>query len=371
MENRCYCEISCSLISHNIKLIQSIIPDQSSILGIVKANGYGIGYQQLALQLKNAGVSIFAVASLSEAIELRAVLPQEDILILGYTPVKDIALIEKYGFIQSIFSYEYALALSKYKVRTHLKIDTGMSRMGIIYHEADKRIDEIFKIKEVLNDIEGIFTHFSVADSDESDDIQFSLKQVQLFDECVQKLEDSGINFKYKHVANSYGIINFPQLKYDFVRPGILLLGAHSSYECYQKSEYDFKPVLTWKCKVGLIKELKAGTPISYGRTKITEKDMKVATITCGYADGYPRQLSNKGYVLIKGQRCPILGRVCMDQMVVDVTGLEVYLDDEVILIGKSDREEIRVEDIALWCNTITNDIFCGISSRVERIYYD
>lgn len=371
MENRCYCEISRSLISHNIQLIQSLIPDNTKVLGIVKANGYGIGYEELAKVLQKCGVEIFAVASLKEAIELRELDFKEDILILGHTPTKDIPLLKKYNLIQSVFSYQHAKELSVYQVRTHIKLDTGMSRMGVVYQSEDKRLEELIKITKVLNHIEGIFTHFSVSDSDEEQDIEFSLNQVYLFNECVELLKEQGITFKYQHIANSYGIVNFPELNYDYVRPGILLLGAHSSYACFQKNEYDFKPVLTWKCRVGLVKEIKKGTPISYGRTKIADKDMKVATITCGYADGYPRELSNKGCVLINGYRCLILGRVCMDQMVVDVTDIEVTVDDEVVLVGKSKSQEIRMEDLALWCNTITNDLFCRISSRVERVYYD
>lgn len=371
MENRCYCEISRSAISHNIKLIQNLIPNTTKVLGIVKANGYGIGYEELAKALQKCGVEIFAVASLKEAIELRELDFKEDILILGHTATKDIPLLKKYDLIQSVFSYQHAVALSAYAVRTHIKLDTGMSRMGVVYQKNDKRLEELIQITKVLDNIEGIFTHFSVSDSDNIDDIQFSLNQIQLFDECVALLEKQGISFKYKHVANSYGIINFPELNYDFVRPGILLLGSHSSYDSFQKNKLDFKAVLTWKCRIGLIKEIKKGTPISYGRTKIVDKDMKVATITCGYADGYPRELSNRGQVLINGVYCNILGRVCMDQMIVDITDVDASIDDEVILVGKSGTKEIRMEDLARWCDTITNDLFCRISSRVERVYYD
>lgn len=372
MENRCYCEISRSAIKHNIRVIQNYIPDTSNIMGIVKANGYGIGYEELAKALIEEGVHFLAVATLKEALELRECGIECDILILGHTAFKDIPLLKKYDLIQSVFSYEHAKMLHHDGIRTHIKLDTGMNRMGIVYQNHDKRMDEILRCVTLLQDkVEGIFTHFSVSDSDLEENLNFTNNQIDLFNEVVDILESKGIHLKYKHLANSYGIVNYPDCAKDFVRPGILLLGAHSNYECYQKSKLDFKPVLSWKCRVGLVKEVEKNTPVSYGKTFISDKKMKLATITCGYADGYPRELSNKGIVIINDVKCKIVGRICMDQMLVDVSGVEVKVDDEVILVGQSTSQCILMEDLASWCNTITNDLFCRISTRVERVYYD
>lgn len=371
MRSRSFCEISNRAIRHNIREIQKMIPTNTKILGIVKANAYGAGFKQVASILNEMGSTILAVATIEEAIQLRNADIHCDILILGHTSFKEMHLLETYHLIQSVFSLEHAKHLAKYNVRTHLKIDTGMGRMGFVYRPFQKNLDEILETLKILKNVEGIFSHFAVADSNSEENLQFTESQIQMFEELRQQIQAHGYHIPYAHLQNSYGIINYPELTYDFVRPGILLLGAVSHMDFYEKQRLNLQPALTWKCKVGLVKEVAANSSISYGRTFIAPQKMKVATITVGYADGYPRCLSNKGSVLINGKRCPILGRVCMDQIVVDVTGISVKVDDEVVLIGKSGNEEIKVEELALLADTITNDIFCMISERVERIYYD
>lgn len=371
MKSRCYCEISLSAIAHNVQEIKKLIHPSTKIMGIVKANGYGAGYYEVSKVLLENGVDFLAVATVKEAIELRKKNINADILIIGYTQKEEIALLEQYDLIQTVVSLEQAKQLQHSKIRTHLKIDTGMGRIGFLYRDNQKNTQDIIEAYQLLKNVEGIFSHFSVADSADDIDIAYTKNQINLFEELVLKLEKQSITFKYKHLQNSYGILNYPELKYDFVRPGILLLGAVSHSDFYNQSNINLKPALSWKSRVAQIKWLDENSAISYGRTFITNKKMKVATITVGYADGYPRSLSNKGYVLINGMRCNIVGRVCMDQMLVDVTNATVEVGDEVVLIGKSKDLEITIEQLAKLDYTITNQIFCAISARVERIYYD
>lgn len=371
MRSRSYCEISLSAIAHNVKEIQKRIPPNTEIMGIVKANAYGAGDIKVYRVLANLGVKTFAVATIEEALHLRENGCNEDILILGHTSFKEVHLLKKYNLIQSVFSFVHAKHLADNGIRVHFKIDTGMGRMGFVYREQQKNTEEIISALKLFEKVEGIFSHFAVSDSKQDEDIIFTHQQIELFEELKKKIKEAGIHIPTSHIQNSYGIINFPNLKYDFVRPGILLLGSKSLDNLHETIHLDLKPAVTWKCKVGLIKEIEAKTSISYGRTFIASQKMKVATITVGYADGYPRALSNKGYVLINGHRCNILGRVCMDQMVVDVTGVDVEIDDEVILIGKSKTLEIKTEDLAALADTISNDIYCMISERVERLYYE
>lgn len=370
-KNRTWCEISLPAIYANLHTIQTLIPQQTKILGIVKANGYGIGDVAISKLLVNAGVNVLATATVEEAITLRKHGIEVDILILGYTMEKDYHLLEQYHLIQSVFSYQEAQALSKFKIRTHLKIDTGMSRMGFMYQNDQKDYDSIKKSVEILPYLEGIFSHFAVSDSLSDEDVQFTHQQINLFDEVVSRLETDGHVIKYKHLQNSYGILNYPQLQYDFVRPGLILYGGRASEHEITTANVNIQPVVTWKTRVGLVKYVNEDATISYGRTYQAKINQKVATVTIGYADGYPRNFSNQFYVLIHGKKCNILGRVCMDQMLVDVSDVDVNVGDEVVLIGKSGEQEISIEAFAQAANTISNDILCRISERVERIYVE
>ena len=340
------------------------------VMAIVKADAYGHGAIQVARLLKDK-CAFFGVSSMLEAMELRRAGLDNPILILGYTPVSAFPTAIRNGIRPSIFHYEDALALSRTAVELgvsnapfHFALDTGMSRIG--FQATAAAADQCARIARLPGIFaEGLFTHFATADSS---DLSRSQKQAELFYRFDSMLRDRGVEIPIRHLDNSAGIMNFSH-PCEMVRSGIITYGLYPSDEV-DRSRLSLTPALSWQCRITHLKLLEAGREISYGGTFVTTRPTMVATIPVGYADGYRRSLSGKFHVLIHGKEAPILGRVCMDQLMVDVTHIpETKLEDTVILIGKSGDAQITVEQLAAAADSFNYELVCGISRRVPRIY--
>ena len=368
--HRTWAEIDLDALVHNFDIIKKEATG-AKLMAVVKADAYGHSARIVAPILEQHGADAFAVSNIEEAITLRGCGITRPILILGYTPVSMAAQLYLNDISQCVYSPEYAAALSKracadgVKVKVHIKLDTGMSRLGF-----DCRDEKLSGIEEAVTAarlkgfvFEGIFTHFAVSDRTETSEDGFTDKQYSRFCTAAERFEKAGLRPKYRHCCNSAAFCLDSDKHFDMCRPGIILYGLTPSSDL--KLKENFVPVMTVKSVVSMVKTIKKGDTVSYGRTFTAEKEMKIATVTAGYADGYPRLLSNKGYVLINGKRANIIGRVCMDQMSVDVSDIEdVKQGDEVILFGKT----LPVEELADMCGTINYEIICGISPRVPRI---
>ena len=339
------------------------------VMAIVKADAYGHGAIQVARHLKN-DCAYFGVSSILEAMELRKAGLHNPILILGQIPVSAFGTAIREGIRPTISRYEDALALSETAQRLgldapfHIAVDTGMSRLGFQATEADADIcAQIAKLPGIV--MEGIFSHFATADCG---DLSAANAQAALFDRFYDMLQSRGVHIPIRHLDNSAGIMNFHN-HYEMVRAGIVTYGLYPSGEV-DPALLSLKPALNWSSRVTHVKLLEAGRAISYGGTYVTTQPTMVATIPVGYADGYRRSLSNRFYVLIRGQKAPILGRVCMDQMMVDVTNIpDVQVGDRVVLIGTDGDAAISVETIAEAADSFNYEFVCGISRRVPRFY--
>ncbi len=368
--HRTWAEIDLSALRHNFKVLKECAND-SKIMAVVKADAYGHSARTVAPVLEECGADCFAVSNIDEALSLRAFGIKKPILILGYTPVNTAKILNNYDISQCVYSLDYAKELSQVavkeniKIKVHIKLDTGMSRIGF-----DCRSDSLFGINEALESakldgfvLEGIFTHFAVSDRTSGTDDGFTEEQYNRFMKAIKVFEENSINPKLIHCCNSAGFLQDQDKHLSLSRVGISLYGLSPSSDLVVKQ--DLIPVMTVKSVVSMVKEINEGDTVNYGRTFKADKKMKIATVTAGYADGYPRHLSNKGYVLINGKKANIIGRICMDQMCVDVSNIpDVKMGDEVILFGK----DLSVDTLADLTNTINYEIICGISPRVPRI---
>jgi serine/alanine racemase len=338
-------------------------------MAVVKADAYGHGATQVAKRLEDEGVQSFAVATVSEGILLRQNGIVGDILILSYTDPANAAYLHNYNLKQLIIDGEYAKALNNtgYKISVHISIDTGMHREGIDSHKTDE-IESVFK-QENLN-VEGIATHFSSSDSLAPEDIEFTNTQIERFSNVISYLITNEYSIGKLHSQATYGLLNYSHLQYNYMRAGIALYGVMSHIE-ETKTKLDLKPVLSLKARIAQVRWIEAGESVSYGRSYISEKRLKLATVCIGYADGVPRSMSgNGGVCLVHGYKVPIIGRVCMDLLMIDVTAVEsVTAGDIVTLIGTDGSELIRCEDVASVSDTITNEVLCRLGSRLPRIY--
>ena len=368
---RCYAEISLEAIGHNIREVKKRLPEGVKLLGVVKANAYGHGAVPVASYLENQ-VDYFATATIEEAVELRENGISAPILILGYVSPSQYGDLVEYDITQTIDSYAQALALEKEaarqnrKAKAHLAVDTGMTRIGFQVTEHDA--DEAAKIADLPHiELEGMFTHFSCADQE--DKTYFSM-QMEKYDKMTALLAERGVTIPLRHICNSAGIMEFDDHRFEMVRSGIITYGIYPSEEV-KKERLDLIPALSWKSHVIHVKEVGPGIGVSYGATYVTEKPMtRIATVSAGYADGYPRALSNQGCVLIHGKKAPIIGRICMDQMMVDVTDIpDVQVEDVVTLVGTDGDETITIEEIANPAARFDYEMLCDISSRVTRVY--
>jgi len=366
-------EIDLKAIAHNIQAIRKKVGGTVKIMAVIKADGYGHGATEVAKVALQSGANYLGVAIPEEGIELRLSGIKAPVLILGLTPPEKVQEVVKYNLTATLSTTELAEALSAEAqklgqvAKVHIKIDTGMSRIGVPPEDAVNFVKQILQLKAI--EIEGIFTHFSVSDSiSNAEDKTFTELQIDKFKQVVARLEENGIQIPVKHAANSAGVLNFPSSYFDMVRPGIIIYGLY--YSSGVAVAENLQPAMTFKTAIIHLKTVAPETSISYGRTFTTEKESIIATLPVGYADGYNRLLSNKGEVLIKGTRAPIVGRVCMDMTMIDVSHVpEVKIGDEVVLFGKQGNAEIPMDEIADKTNTIVNEVACSIGKRVPRIY--
>ncbi|MEY2479384.1 MAG: alanine racemase [Verrucomicrobiota bacterium] len=356
---RSWVEIDEDALRHNASVARGRI-GAAELLAVVKANAYGHGMVGVAKALAN-DAQLFGVANLEEATELRAAVPHPIIMLSPALPSERSTIVER-GFIPSVSSCGEAQEFDRAgNVAINFKIDTGMGRMGVVESEAVAEFTQAAALPNTK--VHSISTHMPVA----NEEVEYTREQLSRFAKIVQQLR-AAVPGNYKvHVLQSSGTLAFNETPYEIVRAGIILYGISPLPE-FQNL---LQPVMTWKTRIGLVRDVPKGSSISYGRTFITPKKMRVATLTAGYADGYPRHLSNRdAAVLVRGQRCPLLGRVTMDLMVIDVSELEhVDLGDEVVLMGRQGDEEISCSELAEKANTITWDITTRIGSRVKRVY--
>ncbi len=366
-------EIDTQAIRHNYRQIKKLVPKGTDVMAIVKADGYGHGAVEVATRLQEEGVKRFAVAIAAEGQELREKGITGSILVLGYTPPADIPLLIKYNLTQTIFSYEMAEYIAqeagalKQAVNVHIKVDTGMGRIGFL---ADpESIQEVIRIAKLpYINLEGIFTHF--ATSDEADKT-YTKEQWSVFTGFLNELHEAGVVFPIVHAANSGATMAHDYTHLNIVRTGIILYGYYPS-DYLSGKKLCLKPAMRLKTQVVHIKELPENHFISYGKQFCTREVTKVATIPIGYADGYSRRLSNKGRVLIKGEYAPVLGNICMDQFMVDVSHIPgVEVGDEVVVFGTQGNKTIAIEELARLTDTIHYEIMCMIGKRVPRCYLE
>lgn len=361
----------------NYHAIKNQIGEDTKLCCVIKADGYGHGAVELAKLYSELKCDFFAVSNLDEALELRDAGITEPMLILGYTPANRAKDLADYNISQAVYGLDYAKMLSEECVKAnvsckiHIKADTGMSRIGFMCQKFERDENSIKEIKEAceLQNLipEGIFTHFAVADECE-DGKEYTDNQFKAFLYTVDKLKEMGVNFELTHCSNSGAIIDHKDKKLDMVRAGIILYGLAPSNKL--KDRLDLEPIMRLKTMVSYVKEIKKGTTVSYGRTFTADKDMKIATVPVGYADGYIRAFAKDGYMYIKGQKAKIIGRICMDQTILDVTDIEnVQIGDVCVLFGNGRGGEPTPDDVALWGNTINYEIVCSVSKRVPRLY--
>lgn len=370
--NRAWAEIHLDNIEHNVKQAVSRVGKMTETMAVVKADAYGHGVFETVPTLIESGASRLAVSMLDEAIQLREFGIKVPILVLSYTEPSRAEDIINYNITQTVFSHDLAKALSDASIKRnkqakiHIKIDTGMTRVGFMPgYSAVKDVVKINELPGVV--IEGLFSHFSSADEV---DRGYTMTQYQRFESIIQELNRIGIFIPVKHVANSAAIMQYPNLHLNMVRPGIILYGLYPS-DGESKRLIDIKPAMELKAKIVLVKEVEQGSPVSYGRTFVTKRNSRIATLPIGYADGYSRLLSNKGRVLIHGEYAPIIGNICMDQCMVDVTDIksEVKTGDEAVIFGVQGNNEITIDEIARLCGTINYEIVCLIGKRIPRVY--
>ncbi|MBU3013156.1 alanine racemase [Poseidonibacter lekithochrous] len=365
-----WAEINLDNLAHNMREVRRVTNKNAKVTAVIKADGYGHGALSIGSVLLENGADRFAVATLSEAIQLRKGFPNTEIMVLGYTP-NELALdIINNNIIQTIYTKEQAQEYSKValtlnkRVKIHIKLDTGMSRLGMVF--SDETIESILDMSKLDGlFIEGIFTHFAVADEI---DKTFTFKQVEKFNHIVSKLEARGLNIPIKHVSNSAGIIDLPEFNFDMVRAGIMLYGLYPS-EHVSKSAVKLREVMCLKAKVSQVKDLDANCGVSYGLKYKNAKKSQIATLPIGYADGYTRMLSGKAKVMIRGIKTPIIGSICMDQCIIDVTNFDTKVGDEVVLFGGNDINGITIDSVAQSLNTINYEIVCMVDKRVPRVY--
>lgn len=362
---RSWTEINLNTIVRNIKLYQENLPERCKIMAVVKADAYGHGAVEVSRALQESGITDFAVSNVLEAIELREAGIKGQILILGYTPIEDLELLSQYDITQAIISSDYAddLIASNLSIKCQYAIDTGMNRIGL---DADKIKECEHEIRRVAGKLQltGLFTHLCVADTPSEDG--FTSLQQEKFKRVVESVKD--LHLPYIHSLNSAGGLWHQDGFSNLNRLGIIMYGLKPDY--LNSLPAGIEPAMEWKTVVSMVKTVHPGETIGYGRTYKAQKEMRIATIPTGYADGYNRALSNKGYVLIKGKKAPIVGRVCMDQFMVDVTDIpDVKPYDEVVLIGKSGDEMLTADDMAQMLGTIGYEVVCDVGKRVQRVY--
>lgn len=375
---RTWAEIDLDAIADNYRAIRQSIPKHSKMMCVVKADAYGHGAPWIAQEYEKLGADWFIVSNYAEALQLRSAGIQTPILILGYTPVEMAKELAEHHISQAVFSEEYAQHLSYHAQKSqvdlaiHIKLDTGMSRIGLMCQnkgQCAKAVEDAERIAHLPHLIpEGIFTHFAVAD-EAQDGKENTQQQFQCFLSVVDLLEKRGITIPLRHCCNSGAILDYPDMSLDMVRCGIILYGLMPS----RKIEHplNLKPAMQLKSIVSMLKTVDSGTAVSYGRTYHTDRTTRIATVPIGYADGYSRNLSGRADMLVQGQRVPVIGRVCMDQLMLDVSSVESIREGDVVTVFGTDHgNAIPVEELSSLCDTINYETVCLIGKRVPRIYY-
>lgn len=369
-KERSWIEINTKNLEYNINQIKQIIPKTTQIMAVVKANAYGHDSIIISKKLQEIGINDFEVATLPEAITLRENNITGNILILGYTEPEELQKVIDNNIMQTIVDNDYAKSVLKAniqgKLKCHVKINTGMNRIGEFYDNFTA-LSEIYQNRALQ--IEGTFTHLCVSDSDKIEDINFTKEQINRFDKAIEFIKNQGLNPGKLHTQASYGTINYTNCKYDYVRMGILMYGINASYDCYNKNNVDFKPVMAVKSKVTSIKYINPEETVSYGRTFKADNKIKIASVGIGYADGVPRALSNILIVKINNKKYHQIGRICMDQLMIEINDENpIAIGDEVILIDPNESKDLTLEDWAKLTNTITDEIICQFTTRLKRI---
>lgn len=365
-------EVNAEALRKNIRNLQSCLSQGVNFMGVIKADAYGHGVKKVAEVLIEEGIERFAVVMTEEGIELRRKGFDNPILILGYVPEEDYSDLVKYNLTPAIYKYCQAEKLNKIAekmekdINIHIKIDTGMGRLGFMPNL--ESIDEIEKINLLSNiDIEGIYTHLSTADEKNN---PYAMEQFNKFKFILNELEKKDITIPIRHMANSAANINFKDMHFNTVRPGTSIYGLYPGPEMIINPAIELEPAMSIKSKLIHIKELPKDASVSYGRTFIAKRPSLIGIIPMGYVDGVFRRLGNRGDVLVNGQRCPIIGNICMDQFMVDLTDLEkVELGDEVVILGRQGEERISAEEIGEIAGTISIEVVTRIGKRVPIIY--
>ena len=368
---RTWAEVSLSALEHNYRMLRAQLRPGCRFLGVVKADAYGHGAVPVARELERLGCEMLAVAELDEAVQLRNAGIRLPILILGVTPVELAERVVEAGFAQTVFTPELAQALSDAAVaqgkpaRIHIKLDTGMSRVGVLAWEAEQTAREVAQLCELPMLVkEGIFTHFANADADE----EFTMLQFTRFLDVVERLEKHyGLTFEIRHCAASAAALQYPCTHLDMVRPGIAFYGHYPDPSCRMEGEL-LRPVMSLHTRVAAVRQLPAGATISYGCTRTLTRDSRVAVLPIGYGDGLSRLLSDRTDVVLGGKRAPVLGRICMDMCMVDVTDLPHVQAGDVATVFGTDKP---LEETAQLLGTITYELLCDLSGRVKRVYVE
>jgi alanine racemase len=366
--------INLGRLRQNIRNLKSLISGETSLMAVVKANAYGHGLLQIAKCSAESGAAWLGVALPEEGAELRENGISLPILVLGDVSEEQCETVIKYNLTQAVPSLKTARYLNSIaqhtgrKVGIHLKLDTGMGRIG--FHNVDElrtAIKELHSMKGIF--IDGAFTHFAAADEIDPD---YTIIQIKRLENMQQIIQDAGFTLNWIHASNSAGLLMFPKAHYNLVRCGISLYGYYPSAHVEKHAKISLVPILQWETRIVYIKTLEAGSSVSYGRSFIASSTRKVATLPVGYADGYSRLLGNRASVLIRGKRAPVIGRVCMDQIMVDITHIpEAAVGDKAVLLGEQGVEKITADELADLCGTISYEILTSISQRVPRIYQE
>ena len=368
-KGRAWLEVDLNALAHNAAALSSALPEKCSLMAVVKADAYGHGAVAAARRLWSEGVRSYAVATIFEAVELRKNGLDGEILVLGYTHPDDAVFLSEFCLTQLIVDGAHAALLNGtgYKVRVHIAVDTGMHRLGIESTNLDE-IESVFKCGNLS--VEGTATHLASSDSLIPEDIEFTKLQIKRFSSAVEALKGKGHDTGKLHIQASYGIFNYPGLECDYARAGIALYGVLSHGDAV-RTKLDLKPVLALRALVAQVRRIDAGEAVSYGRTFTAGAPMNIATVSVGYADGVPRQMSgNGGHCIVRGHKAAIIGRVCMDLLMIDASGIDAVTPGDIAtIIGTDGSESIRCEDVAAASGTITNDILCRLGSRLPRIY--
>jgi len=377
MVKRTWAEISLNAIEHNYNVIRNKVADDTKVCCVIKADGYGHGAVELSQIYEKLGADFFAVSNIDEGIEIRKSGSKLPIVILGYTPISEAENLAEYDISQAVFSLEYAKELSEKCVeedcicKMHIKVDSGMSRIGFMCQEFPRdeySIEEICEACCLPNlEVEGLFTHFCVSDED-AEGREFTNKQYENFIHVRDSLKKRGVDISVVHCSNSGAIEDYPETCCDMVRAGIILYGLAPSSKLADR--LDLVPAMTLKTVVAFVKEVQKGATISYGRTFTADRKMKIATVPIGYADGFIRQNAKDGYMMVNGKKAKIVGRICMDQTMLDVTDIEdVKTGDEVVVFGTGENGEPTADSLAENTGTINYETVCLVGKRVPRIY--